>query len=350
MVGLIRLVLGLAALGTGLVAIAAWFGSLVPFFDLFNHFQAVLIGALVVLALLVFFGFSGSQWRGPFTGLLLLGLFCSALTVVPETIALFSPRPALPADGRPVLKLMTHNLFGLNYDMQRVAQVVADENPDIVAFQEYFPPQRARLPKLLAASYPYSAYCVGGKRANIALYSKLPFTQVNDGDCTTNLKDAARTSHILASFTLPNGQQFDVLTTHFDWPFPIERQQQQRDTIETAVQGVNGPLLLVGDFNSTPWSYAQRSFADEAGLDRQTHGIFTWPLRFSIKGWRDTLPFLPLDQVMTKGSVVVHEIHAAPSTGSDHLPLVVTFSIGGPIGTPAPTSGPGTGASNTPAP
>lgn len=332
MIGLIRFVLGLATLGASLVAIAAWFGFLVPVFDLFNHFQAVLVAALVVLAILAFLAFSGSPWRGPVTGIALLGLFCSALTVVPETVALFTPRPALPGDGRPVIRLMTHNLFGLNYDMERVARVIAEEKPDIVALQEYFPQQRALLPKLLAPSYPYSAYCVGGKRANIALFSKLPFTQVNDGDCTTNLRNTGRTAHILASFTLPNGQHFDVLTTHFDWPFPIERQQQQRDTIEAAVRGVDGPLVLVGDFNSTPWSYAQRSFADEAGLDRQTHGILTWPLRFSIKGWRDTLPFLPLDQVMTKGGITLHDIRTAPATGSDHLPLIATFSIAGPLG------------------
>lgn len=331
MVGLIRLVLGLAALGTGLVAIVAWFGSLFPFFDLFNHFQAVLIAALVVLLVLAFFAFGGSPWRGPVLGVLLLGLACSALTVVPETISLFAPRPPLPTDGRPVIKLMTHNLFGLNYDMARVARVIAAENPDIVALQEFFPEQRAELPQLLAPTYPYSVYCVGGKRANIALYSKLPFTQVNDGDCSTDPKSTARTAHILANFTLPNGQHFDVLTTHFDWPFPIDRQQEQRDTIETAVRGVDAPLLLVGDFNSTPWSYAQRSFAEEADLDRQTHGILTWPLRFSIKGWRDTWPFLPLDQVMTKGPVVIHDIHPAAPTGSDHLPLVATFSIGGAI-------------------
>ena len=336
MVGLIRLALGLAALGAGLVAVAAWFGSVVPFFDLFNHFQAVLVAALLVLLLLVLLGFNGSHWRGPLAGLLGLGLFCSVLTVAPETIMLFTPRPAPPSDGRPVLKLMTHNLFGLNYDMKRVADVIATENPDIVTLQEFFPEQRTALPQLLAPSYPYSAYCVGGKRANIALYSKLPFTQIDDGDCTTDPKRAGRTAHILARFTLANGQSFYVLTTHFDWPFPIERQQQQRDTIVAAVQGADAPLLLAGDFNSTPWSYAQRSFADEAGLTRQTHGLLTWPLRFWIKGWRDTLPFLPLDQVMTKGAITVHDIRTAPATGSDHLPLVVTFSIGGSLGPESP--------------
>lgn len=327
-IGLVRFGLALAALGLGGLATAAWFGFAVPFLDLFNHFQVLLIAGSVIVLAGVLVLFWGSGWRWPLGGVLLVGLLASAATVGPETLAGMAPRAALPADARPVLKLMTHNLFGLNYDMARVAGAIARENPDIVALQEYFPEQRERLPQLLRASYPYSAYCVGGKRANIAIFSKLPFEQTHDGDCSESEPAAQRTAHILARFTLANGSRFAVLTTHFDWPFPIERQRQQREIIVKAIAGVDVPLLVVGDFNSTPWSHAQRDFAAAAGLQRQTHGILTWPVRFWIKGWRDTLPILPLDQVMTKGAVTIHDLYTGAPTGSDHLPVVVTFSIG----------------------
>jgi endonuclease/exonuclease/phosphatase (EEP) superfamily protein YafD len=130
------------------------------------------------------------------------------------------------------------------------------------------------------------------------------------------------------NFTLADGSKFAVLTTHFDWPFPVERQRKQRDAIVTALKDVSTPLLVVGDFNSAPWSYAQRDFAQAAGLTRQTHGNLTWPMRFWIKGWRDTLPFLPLDQVMTRGDVTISGLAAGPATGSDHLPIITRFSVG----------------------
>lgn len=329
LLGLVRLVVALAALGSAAAAIAAWFGFLVPFFDLFNHLQVVLIAVMAIALVLVLLVFIGSSWQWPLAALLTLGLIASALTVVPETMAAFATRPPAPGDGRPVLKLMTHNLFGLNRDMARVAAVIAAEKPDIVALQEFFPEQRATLPQLLAAQYPYSARCVGGKRANIAIFSKLPFAEAQDGDCPQDRSGAQRTAHILATFTLANGVRFAVLTTHFDWPFPIERQRQQRDAIVEALKDVTVPVLVVGDFNSAPWSYAQRDFATAAGLTRQTHGILTWPARFWVKGWRDTPPILPLDQVMTRGTVAVHDLRAGPRTGSDHLPIVVTFSVGG---------------------
>jgi len=331
-VGLLRLGFGAAALGLGGAAIAAWFGFAVPFFDLFNHFQLILIAASVVALIGVLVLFGGSFWSWPLSGLLVLGLAASAVTVGPETMAAFAPRPPLPTDGRQVITLMTHNLFGLNYDMPRMARYIASVKPDILAFQEHFPEQREGLDPLLRATYPYSVYCVGGKRANIAIFSKLPFEQVQDGDCTRDPLAAGRTAHILVRFTLSSGAQFALLTTHFDWPFPIERQAKQRQTIIDAVRGVTVPLIVVGDFNSTPWSYAQRNFATDAGLTRQTHGNLTWPVWLWVFGWRATWPFLPLDQVMTKGDIAIHDLQAGQPTGSDHLPIIVKFSVGPPAG------------------
>jgi len=327
--GLLRLAVGLAAAGLGAAAVAAWFGFAVPFFDLFNHFQVVLIAGSLILIVMVLIVFAGTSLRWPLAALLVLGLIASAVTVVPETMAGIEARPPLP-QGRTALKLMTHNLFGLNYDMPRVAELITRENPDIIALQEYFPEQRSRLDPLIKPAYPYSAYCVGGKRANLAIYSKLPFAEAQDGDCTDDLAKAGRTSHILATFALPNGAKFAVLTTHFEWPLPPERLKLQLPVLLAAIKSVSVPLVMVGDFNSAPWSYEQRHFASDAGLTRQTHGILTWPMRFWIKGWRDTFPVLPLDQVMTKGDIEVHDLHPGTATGSDHLPLITTFSVANP--------------------
>jgi len=198
--------------------------------------------------------------------------------------------------------------------------------------QEYFPEQREPLDPLLRPAYPYSVYCVGGKRANIAIYSKLPFEQVKDGDCTQDPVAAGRTAHILVRFKLANGAQFAVLTTHFDWPFPIERQAQQRQTIIDAVRGVSEPLLVVGDFNSTPWSYAMKGFEAATALRRETRVPLTYPMMITVPSRisRDnllrTLPFLPLDQVFERG-IAVHELHVGAPTGSDHLPVFFRFSV-----------------------
>lgn len=327
LLGLLRLLCGMLIVVTAVPAILALFGFAVPLLDLFNHLQLLLFfGTLLAVIVSLLLGLPAG-WRV----LAIAGLLASAWTFGPEWLASLAQRP--PASGARVIKVMTHNVFGLNYDMDRVARVIETEKPDIVALQEYFPEQ-TRLDGMLRPAYPYAVRCQGGKRANIALYSKIPFDkEMAAGDCPDDAYGSQRTAHIIAGFTLGDGTHFSVMTTHMDWPFPIERQLTEFQAAETAIKAVQGPLLVVGDFNSTPWSYAMKAFERESSLKRETHAMVTYPLaitvppRLSKDGLLHTLPFLPLDQVFGRG-VVLHELHAAEATGSDHLPVVFSFSVG----------------------
>jgi endonuclease/exonuclease/phosphatase (EEP) superfamily protein YafD len=326
LLGLIRLLCGLLILATALPAILALFGFAVPFLDIFNHLQLLLFfGTLIAAILSLLFGM-----RIGWQALAVAGFLASAWTFGPEWYASLQPRP--PVSGATVLKVMTNNVFGLNYTMNRVAKVVADENPDIVALQEYFPEQ-STLDGLLKPAYPYSVRCQGGKRANIAVYSKIPFDrEMSAADCPNDAYGKQRTAHIIAGFRLSDGTRFSLMTTHMDWPFPIERQRQEFEAAEAAANAVEGPLVLVGDFNSTPWSYAMKSFEAATKLKRETHNLITYPLLFTVPnrlvkgGLAQTWPFLPLDQVFERG-IDVHELHRGADTGSDHLPVIFTFSV-----------------------
>ncbi|MEP7239899.1 MAG: endonuclease/exonuclease/phosphatase family protein [Devosia sp.] len=322
LLGFLRLVAIVLVLATALPAMLALFGFAVPLLDLFNHLQLIwLAGTLVGLIALLMLRASL-----PWTVLALLGLAASAFAVVPEWTSSLAARPAPPAGVRTVT-VMTHNVFGLNYDMARLAQVIADENPDIVALQEYFPEQVRRLDPLLKASYPYSVRCEGGKRANLGLYSKLPFDkEMGKADCPDD-PSRQRTAHILARFVLADGTAFSLLTTHMDWPFPLDRQRSEFEAIEDVVGTVQGPLAVVGDFNSTAWSYALRGFGSAAGLTRETRSVLTYPERFTTPGGlAQTIPILPLDQVFERG-LTVSELHRGPATGSDHRPVIFSFSV-----------------------
>jgi len=328
LISALRIILSIGALGVTVLAIAAVLGFAVPVLDLFNHLQPFLFIGTLFSLLIVTPLLGRGNWRRFMLAATATGFLASAIIVVPEFTASLQPRDPLPTDGRPVIKVMTHNLFGLNYDMERVRAVIESEDPDIVALQEYFGEQRSELSPLLAARYPYSVYCRGGKRANLGLYSKLPFTQEQSEACPDNAYGDQRTGHILAAFTLADGTQFSVLTTHLDWPAPrISRQHEEFDQLAAAIAQTSGPLVVVGDFNSTSWSYAIRGFARNAGLTRQDHSLLTYPMLFYyLDAWRPTLPFLPLDHVLTRG-IDVHELHAGEATGSDHRPVVFTMSV-----------------------
>ncbi|HEV7274955.1 MAG TPA: endonuclease/exonuclease/phosphatase family protein [Devosiaceae bacterium] len=327
LIGLVRLGIGLGTAGVSLLALLALLGFASPVLDLFNHAQVFLLGGTLVAFVLVLLLFRG-RWRSWLAGIGAAGLLASAVTVMPEAISSFAPRPPLPAEERPVLTLMTHNLFGMNYEMERVAALITEEDPDFVVLQEYFPEQSGELHPLLRERYPHYARCRGGKRANLGLYAKLPFEEASDdGSCPDDAYGSQRTARIIGSFVLTDGTPLTVMTTHLDWPVPVARQVEQFADLGAAVRAVEGPLVLAGDFNSTPWSYALRGFAERAGLVRETRNLATFPNRFLIRRMFETLPFLPLDHVFSTGGVAVHEVWAGADTGSDHLPVFARFTV-----------------------
>jgi endonuclease/exonuclease/phosphatase (EEP) superfamily protein YafD len=322
---LIRLGLVLGALGVAGLAILALFGFAVPELDLLNHAQILLLPGTLVALLIVAVLLRGTL-RGVAVIVTLVGVAAAANVMLPEFIGSLRARPAAPAEG--TLTMMTHNLFGMNYEMEKVTAAIFAEDPDIIVLQEYFGEQATDLHPLLLAKYPFFVRCRGGKRANLGLYARIPFGQVEDGACPNDAYGTTRTAHILATFRTEGGKPFSVITTHMDWPLPVARQRDQLSALSEVVDKIDGPMILAGDFNSTPWSYALRDFVARTGLTRETMNLLTFPMSWHYFGtWRDTLPILPLDHVMTRGGIVVHEVHRGQATASDHLPVVFTFSV-----------------------
>ena len=344
LLGLLRAIAAMVVVGVSTPAVLALFGFAVPFLDILNHLQLLLffgtLGALIVSLMLAM----RRRWQV----LALVGFLASSWTFVPEWLSSLAPRQAV--SDTTTLKVMTHNIFGLNYDMNRVDAVIREEDPDIVALQEFFPEQQG-LGDLLEARYPYFVQCRGGKRANLGLYSKFPFEKTMAPEaCPANAMGEQRTAHISARFTLSTGTTFSLMTTHIDWPYPVERQRDQLAAAAEAANAIDGPLLVVGDFNSTPWSYALKGFEAATGLKRETRNLITYPELFTVPDgiarrmpWlplepkmcegddcRAQLvrlePFLPLDQVFQRG-MIVSELHRGAQTGSDHRPVVFAFSV-----------------------
>lgn len=322
---LLRFVFALGILGASTGAIAALLGFAIPQLDLLNHLQMVLffatltgaIGALVL----------GMRWS--WKVLAMLGFAASAWTYGPEWVSAMAPRQ--PVSDASTIKVMTHNVFGLNYDLDRVDDAIEAEDPDIVLLQEFFPEQ-AGLIDLLKIRYPYWVRCQGGKRANLGLFSKMPFTELmTPADCPSRATGSQRTAHIIAGYTLSDGTSFTMMTTHMDWPYPIERQADQMSAAAEAIRAIDGPLVVAGDFNSTPWSYALKTFEAESQLKRETRNLITYPVMFGgSERLVRTLPFLPLDHVFQRG-VTITALHSSSETGSDHLPVVFSFVV-----TPSP--------------
>ncbi len=336
---LIGLLFFITTLALFFISAGAALGFIHPILDVFNHLQPLIfIGTLSLLLLSPVF-IKNKKWQSINIAIAATGFISSAAIVVPEfVLGLSVEKSEITADTKQY-KLLSQNLFGLNYDMQRIAEAIKKEDPDIIALQEYFSTQRAGLHPLLVKDYPYYFLCIGGKRANIAIYSKLKFEKLAASDCAKDRKE--RTSRIFIKII---DDDFTVATTHFDWPVRISqfrkgndfsekldlafaRKKGQLSEFAKALENINGPLLIGADFNSTSWSYELRNFAKDNGLKLLTRSLLTYPNKFNIFGWRDVFPFISLDHIMSKGEIKIYELRKGDAAGSDHNPVIIRFSV-----------------------
>lgn len=312
------------------MAVSGVLGFIYPAMDLANHAQPVLFFGLIALVITTPFFVKFAAARALALAIAATGLVASSVIYVPETVAGFLPRPPISGDN-PTYRLMTFNVFGRNEEPETIARTVGTIDPDIVALQEYSPQVRSVLHPLLAERYPHFQYCAGGQRAFVGLYAKIPFEPLEADACSSSIMSRDRTARIIVRFDVPDAPDFALATTHNDWPAPITRQAIQFAMLRDALSTVDAPLIVVGDFNSTPWSYALRNFVAEAGLVRHTRNVPTFPtLWYYLRDWRPMFPILPIDHVMTRGGTQIHTLRTDDPSGSDHLPIVVEFSVAEP--------------------
>lgn len=90
------------------------------------------------------------------------------------------------------------------------------------------------------------------------------------------------------------------------------------------VATIEGPVIVTGDLNVTPWSPVFRDFLTHLGLHDSCCGYgvqATWPSNWGVAG-------IPIDHVLVSEQVHVIDRRVGPSFGSDHRPIVADVSFG----------------------
>jgi endonuclease/exonuclease/phosphatase (EEP) superfamily protein YafD len=251
-----------------------------------------------------------------------------------------SPFRAAPAAaGRPVLKLVNLNLWYDNENLDRVADYLIASGADVVGLVEATPDSKAALARLKTV-YPHSLDCVGSlPKCQSMLLSKFPLTNTYAGPI-----DGRYPTIAIAAVQMPGGAAVTVGVTHVLTPFarlrepilwvdpglpaprfadaPDLEQSHQAANLAGFLQRQAPDLVLVGDFNSAPWSPLQQAFRADTGLDNRGHFLPSWPTLI----W--PIFRLPLDPVFVRGHAQVTAIRLGPNVGSDHLPIEAEIAVG----------------------
>jgi vancomycin resistance protein VanJ len=220
------------------------------------------------------------------------------------------------------LRVMTFNVNYANRNAPDIADLIRAESPDIIAMQELKPGLAAPLHAELASEYPYFLY--DSSQGLTGLISRYPLTE------GATLPELRYSWH--ASVETP-GQTVTVWSVHLATALSQpgwEAQRKMAAALAQAAEKEVGPLVVLGDFNTTDQTENYRLVADQLADVHWSVGRgfgFTFPdLRRYGADSPLPGPVVRIDHIFVSDHFTPQEIHVIPSGyGSDHRPVVASL-------------------------
>lgn len=214
------------------------------------------------------------------------------------------------------IRIMSANLFNGRTRPEALASALDEVEPDVVACQELAP----NAAEVIADRFPHGTleartdYWGGGIAASREVHVSTVPLQARDG-WSAGLDPSAWPEL---------GVSMSVTSVHFTNPIvrpvrtSLDQRRGQLAGSLTHIEETSGPLVLVGDFNSTPAWPAYRRLAESIedgvaaiGAHRRTWGPWSWFPRV-----------LRIDHAFVRGARVV-SARQVRIAGMDHSALVV---------------------------
>ncbi len=300
---------GLLEAAAGLTLVVSTAASLDvenAWWQLFSHFRLQYFGASLVFGVLLVLL---RHRRGAFLALFAAGI--NAAYVLPWYVG------DAHTGGQP-LRLLQTNVLSINDNYDGLIALVDAEAPDIVVVEEVTAAWAEAI-AALADDYPYRYVIPRSDNFGIALLSRAPFVNVR------HLASPPLGFPTIQARIDWHGKPFDLIASHPTVPVnPVvyAARNRQLDNLAVLVAESEGPVVLVGDLNATPWDRHYRRLEASTGLRNARRGfgiVPTWPTFLPIA-------MIPIDHVLISPEIGVQSVAAGPDIGSDHLPLIVTLT------------------------
>lgn len=281
----------------------------------------------IVFALFCLYRFSR---RATPRSIKLLLTFSVTLIFVEHLWNKFSEASLTESEETVEVSLMTYNLFFGNQNMDRTLQLIEDQNPDILALQEYTPRWDEKISRSLDSGYPYKKTLTSMGAYGIGIYSKfpilsedylrnsddLPFAQIVELEIGSKTIQLINTHLASPAIALENPDRFfNLLGDNY-----LFRESQLREISEFATRKSADYSLqiLIGDLNITHYEPLYRNLRN------------TWVDLYSKvgEGWGQNFPnshsfdpFITLDYILAKGAVRPLSMNVIYEGTSDHFPI-----------------------------
>ncbi len=274
-------------------------------FELFEHFRL----QFLVLGLLAISGTLAFRVRGYFDAAVIATLVhvCSLLPAAPVAYG--------DVQGSPV-RVLVLNVLTSSTNHDAVRRLITDTRPDIVALVEVDQIWLDALAPVLV-DYPGRVEEPRWDNFGVALYARGPVTGAAQ-------KLGSGPTTIIGQVSIGTAA-LSVIVTHPSPPMnstAADALGVQLDAIALRVRELPNALVM-GDFNTTPWSRRFRRLLSASGLcdSRDGFGIqATYPANL----W---LARIPIDHLLHACTIGVTGRRVERDVGSDHLPIVIDLVV-----------------------
>jgi endonuclease/exonuclease/phosphatase (EEP) superfamily protein YafD len=277
-------------------------------FDLLAHFRVQYAALLAACALML-------AILRRYLRALACVLMCAVTTwSIARYIGSEGPPAGMPGDFR----VMSYNVWFRTHGEQPVAEYLERSGADLIVLQELNTARAQHLRSLLP-SYPH-AYLEAAHPHGTAIFSRWPILTAAPLPLGTG---GSRASQVIVRWRDTN---VTVLGVHLHWPITpgtYALRNTELDVLASFARAHDGPLLVTGDFNATPWSRHFRHAVDASGLSdcARGHGLLaTWPSQFPPLGLR-------LDHCLVSHHWRTVSVTKGPRLGSDHVATIADLAF-----------------------
>ena len=306
--------------------------------------------AIVVLGLILLMAIF-RQWRS-------VAILFAALCLSWPTLRLITPLNIFdpkPDPDKVQLKVMTMNVTEFNWQNPDVhpsknMRYILDQDADIVVIQEglvYFSyEQLATVQPMLEElykKYPYRKEHF----FDVGILSKYPFTEVKspainqdsinyfikawDVDAPggelrvvsmhlSSLRFTINDSQRLDSMNVPSDRKRRVKSVVNKLDYGFKTHVRQVEAMRQLLDETEGDVLVMGDMNDTPGSYAYRTLCGDDLLDAWAEAG-----RGPVYTFHAHHLYVKIDHIFYRGDIKVLSCRCDKEGESDHYPLVATF-------------------------
>jgi endonuclease/exonuclease/phosphatase family metal-dependent hydrolase len=238
-----------------------------------------------------------------------------------------------PLPAKKTLRVMTYNIHvgvGMDkkLDLQRIADVINGEHPDLVGLQEVDrgvkrtegKDEIVELARMTSMNYAFAHNLdFQGGAYGVAILSRFPIENI-DHRKFENLREAERRGMIRVEVKVA-GQIIHFVTTHLDYQYADGRLFETTQLLKF-LENVKGPLIVVGDFNDEPTGEAYKLMA--------TKFLDGWSVaKDAGLSYPADKPSKRIDYIFTRQAdrIKTKKAWLLTTLASDHLPVVADLEI-----------------------